>query len=147
MSSSPPPIKPIYIDSSYPPTPTSELSENDDNDLTDPSHLAPPSSASASRERSHVDLITDGPRYLPRPRRALQSFDNLVALANYHERIKALRESRVVGKQLREAKKMVWRDRGEPVHELGTVEECVRHAAKGGLSQSLILPILNFIIY
>jgi hypothetical protein len=131
MSSSPPPIKPIYVDSSYPPTPTSELSEDDD---TSPG----PGPSSASRERSHVDLITDGPRYLPRPRKAMQSFDNLVALANYHERVKALRESGAVGKQLREARKMVWRDRGEPVYELGTVDQCVRHAAKGGLSQFLI---------
>ena len=55
----------------------------------------------------------------PRTRRAIQSFDNLVALANYQERLK-------------EARKMVWRDRGEPVVELYTLQDCIKHAAMGG---------------
>ena len=45
---------------------------------------------------------------------------NLVVLANYQE-------------ALRDARKMVWRDRGEPAAELHTLEECLRHAARGGL--------------
>jgi hypothetical protein len=56
------------------------------------------------------------------PRRAMASFDNLVALANHQER-------------LREARKMVWRDRGEPVVELDTLRACFEHAAVGGLSE------------
>ncbi|KAF8076912.1 hypothetical protein FPV67DRAFT_1618904 [Lyophyllum atratum] len=63
------------------------------------------------------------------PRRAMASFDNLVALANHQER-------------LREARKMVWRDRGEPVAELTTLRECLEHAATGGLrSGALALSI------
>ncbi|RDB20199.1 hypothetical protein Hypma_013067 [Hypsizygus marmoreus] len=62
-------------------------------------------------------------------RRAMASFDNLVALANHQERLK-------------EARKMVWRDRGEPVAELGTLRECFEHAAIGGLrSGTLALSI------
>jgi hypothetical protein len=52
-----------------------------------------------------------------------RSFENLVALANYHE-------------PLREARRMVWRDKGEPVSELNDLWECVEHAAKGGMSTS-----------
>lgn len=54
------------------------------------------------------------------PRRAMASFENLVALANHQERLK-------------EARKMVWRVRGEPVVELPSIEACLRHAATGGL--------------
>lgn len=54
------------------------------------------------------------------PKRAMASFDNLVALANHQER-------------LRGARKMVWRDRGEPVAELNTLRECLEHAAAGGI--------------
>jgi hypothetical protein len=53
------------------------------------------------------------------PRRAMTSFDNLVALANYQERLK-------------DAKKVIWRDRGEPVVELETLRKCLEHAARGG---------------
>ena len=56
------------------------------------------------------------------PRRAMASFENLVALANHQERLK-------------EARKMVWRVRGEPVVELPDIEACLRHAAAGGLSE------------
>ena len=41
-------------------------------------------------------------------------------LANYQE-------------ALRDAKKMVWRDRGEPAVELYTIWECLEHAGRGGL--------------
>ena len=60
-----------------------------------------------------------------KPRRAVVSFDNLVALANHQERLK-------------EARKMVWRDRGEPAVELVDIWECAGHAGRGGLrTQSL----------
>ena len=58
------------------------------------------------------------------PRRAMASFENLVAMANHQER-------------LREARKMVWRDRGQPVVQMETLEECLRHAMAGGFSESL----------
>ncbi|KAF8627859.1 hypothetical protein AX15_004206 [Amanita polypyramis BW_CC] len=59
------------------------------------------------------------------PRRAMASFENLVALANHQER-------------LREARKMVWRDRGEPVAELDDLKACLKHAAKGGLRSATL---------
>ncbi|GJE87260.1 hypothetical protein PsYK624_033430 [Phanerochaete sordida] len=54
------------------------------------------------------------------PKRAMQSFENLVALANYEER-------------LREARKIVWRDRGEKPVELTDLWECMEHAGRGGI--------------
>ncbi|KAI0941124.1 hypothetical protein AcV7_002769 [Taiwanofungus camphoratus] len=55
------------------------------------------------------------------PKRAMASFDNPVALANYGER-------------LREARKIVWRDSGErPVEELQDQWECLEHGSRGGL--------------
>ncbi|EJD53160.1 hypothetical protein AURDEDRAFT_180722 [Auricularia subglabra TFB-10046 SS5] len=53
------------------------------------------------------------------PKRALKSFDNLVSLANDQE---ALRQA---------ARKLVWRDRGEPVTQLNDLHDCLVHAAKG----------------
>ncbi len=55
------------------------------------------------------------------PKRAMTSFENLVALANYEER-------------LREARKIVWRDRGEKPVELADLWECAEHAGRGGMS-------------
>jgi hypothetical protein len=52
-----------------------------------------------------------------------RSFENLVALANYQER-------------LIEARKMVWRDKGEPVAELYNLWDCFEHAVKGGMRTS-----------
>lgn len=58
----------------------------------------------------------------------MPSFENLVALANYEERLK-------------EAKKIVWRDRGELPAEIRDPWECFKHATRGGLSEfSLSLP-------
>ncbi|KAI0355445.1 hypothetical protein OH77DRAFT_1403225 [Trametes cingulata] len=54
------------------------------------------------------------------PRRAMASFENLVVLANYEE-------------HLREARKVVWRDRGEKPVELADLGECFEHACRGGL--------------
>ncbi|KAJ2934270.1 hypothetical protein H1R20_g2831, partial [Candolleomyces eurysporus] len=50
----------------------------------------------------------------------MASFENLVAMANYQE-------------GLREARKIIWRDRGQPVIELDTLRECLEHALRGGL--------------
>lgn len=58
--------------------------------------------------------------FRPLPKRAMASFDNLVALANHQER-------------LREARKMVWRDRGEPAVELDDIWDCLEHAGRGGI--------------
>ena len=55
----------------------------------------------------------------------MASFENLVALANYQE-------------TLRDARKMVWRDRGEPAAELHTLMECLEHAVHGGISELLL---------
>lgn len=61
---------------------------------------------------------------LPPPRRyAIASFDNLVVLANYEE-------------HLREARRMVWRDRGEPAVEVHDLWECLEHSFCGGLRTS-----------
>ncbi|KII94559.1 hypothetical protein PLICRDRAFT_33358 [Plicaturopsis crispa FD-325 SS-3] len=64
---------------------------------------------------------TDSSSYIQfTPKRAMASFDNLVALANHQER-------------LREAKKMVWRNRGEPAVEVADLWECLEHAGRGGM--------------
>ncbi|CAK5264658.1 unnamed protein product [Mycena citricolor] len=55
----------------------------------------------------------------PMPRRAMESFENLVALANYQERLKG-------------ARKVIWRDKGQPVVQLKTLRDCVEHASTGG---------------
>ena len=56
------------------------------------------------------------------PRRAMASFENLVAMANHQERLK-------------EARKMVWRDKGQPVVAVETLEACLEHALTGGLRE------------
>jgi hypothetical protein len=67
---------------------------------------------------------TPRPRHPPRRyTRAIASFDNLVVLANYEE-------------HLREARKMVWRDRGEPAVEVHDLWECLEHGLRGGLRAS-----------
>jgi hypothetical protein len=58
-----------------------------------------------------------------RRRYAIASFDNLVVLANYEE-------------HLREARRMVWRDRGEPAVEVHDLWECLEHGFRGGLRTS-----------
>lgn len=52
----------------------------------------------------------------------MASFENLVALANYEERLK-------------EARKIVWRDRGELPAEVQDFWECLEHGARGGMSE------------
>ena len=62
-------------------------------------------------------------------RYTVSSFDNLVVLANYEER-------------LREARRMVWRDRGEPAVEVHDLWECLEHGTSGGL-RTFSVPILT----
>ncbi|KAJ7485693.1 hypothetical protein FB451DRAFT_1230791 [Mycena latifolia] len=75
--------------------------------------------------------------FTPRRQPMMASFENLVALANYQERLK-------------DARKIVWRDRGQPVVELPTLKDCLEHAATGGFrSASLAFNIrasLNIVL-
>ena len=56
------------------------------------------------------------------PKCPMSSFENLVALANHKERLK-------------EAKKMVWRDKDQPIVEMKTLQDCFTHAILGGFSE------------
>jgi hypothetical protein len=76
-----------------------------------------PFTPSESREDSNGILFT--------PRRVMMSsFENLVALANHQER-------------LRDARRMVWRDKGQPVVELDTLQQCLTHAVSGAFRELL----------
>ncbi|KAJ7640705.1 hypothetical protein DFH06DRAFT_1477655 [Mycena polygramma] len=67
---------------------------------------------------------TPGEPFTPR-HRGMASFENLVALANYQERLKG-------------ARKIVWRDRGQPVVELPTLKDCLEHAGTGGFRSATL---------
>ena len=73
------------------------------------------------------------PSYLTfTPRRStIASFDNLIVLANYEE-------------HLQEARKMIWRDRGEPAVDIHDMRECLVHGARGGIRMFLLLPVGPF---
>ncbi|KAJ6608213.1 hypothetical protein B0H10DRAFT_2068601 [Mycena sp. CBHHK59/15] len=58
-------------------------------------------------------------------RHAMDSFENLVALANYQERLKG-------------ARKILWRDKGQPVVELPTLRDCLGHAWTGGVRSATL---------
>ncbi|EIN11011.1 hypothetical protein PUNSTDRAFT_100954 [Punctularia strigosozonata HHB-11173 SS5] len=73
--------------------------------------LSVPSRPLNERARSYMEFV---------PKRAMTSFDNLVALANHQER-------------LREARKVIWRDRGEPIAHIEDIYESFEHAGRGGL--------------
>jgi hypothetical protein len=81
-----------------------------------PSHARPES-------RRQSSYLTFTPR-----RSAIASFDNLVVLANYEE-------------HLLEARKMVWRDRGEPAVDIHDIYECLVHGARGALRAFSSLPV------
>src|SRR6266850_7598107 len=83
--------------------------------------MTPPHARPESKRES--SYLTFTPR-----RSTIASFDNLVVLANYEE-------------HLREARKMVWRDRGEPAVDIHDVHECLIHGARGGLRTFLFLPV------
>ena len=76
----------------------------------------PQQASSHSRPKS----LSRAPSYLQFAPRAIESFENLVALANHQERLK-------------EARKIIWRDRGEPVAEVEDIWECIEHAGRGGM--------------
>lgn len=61
---------------------------------------------------------------------AMISFENLVVLANYQERMKG-------------ARKILWRDKGQPVVDLPTLRNCLEHAATGGFSAWNIIPCVR----
>ena len=81
-----------------------------------PSHARPES-------RRQSSYLTFTPR-----RSAIASFDNLVVLANYEE-------------HLREARKIIWRDRGEPAVDIHDIYECLVHGARGALRAFSFLPV------
>ncbi|KAG9317934.1 hypothetical protein JVU11DRAFT_2167 [Chiua virens] len=77
-------------------------------------------------DESRLRPLSRVPSYIQfTPRRAVASFENLVALANHQERLK-------------EARKIIWRDRGEPAVELTDIWECVEHAGRGALRAGAI---------
>lgn len=85
--------------------------------MASPEHSSrAPHKAAMSRTPSYIQFA---------PRRAMASFENLVALANHQER-------------LREARRIVWRERGEPAAELEDLWECMEHAGRGGLRAAAI---------
>lgn len=87
-----------------------------------PSHARPES-------RRQSSYLTFTPR-----RSTIASFDNLVVLANYEE-------------HLREARKIIWRDRGEPAVDIHDIYECLVHGARGALRAfPPCLPCRNFIL-
>ncbi|KAF9441977.1 hypothetical protein P691DRAFT_711032 [Macrolepiota fuliginosa MF-IS2] len=84
-----------------------------------PFTTAPPSGTTTPYNHDSSIPPTPGEGIHFTPRRAMASFDNLVALANYQERLK-------------DARRVVWRDKGEPVVDVETLRGCFDHAAKGG---------------
>lgn len=96
-------------------------SENGDGPTLQPNRDGKPRK-SLSRASSYIRFT---------PRRAVASFENLVALANHQERLK-------------EARKIIWRDRGEPASELADIWECIEHAGRGGLRTQLYPPQILF---
>jgi len=84
--------------------------------------MPPPSQSAGEEENTSLRREPERPparRSLPR-RYTLASFDNLVVLANYEE-------------HLREARKMVWRERGQPAVEVHDLWECLEHGFRGGV--------------
>ncbi|CAG7853131.1 SubName: Full=Uncharacterized protein {ECO:0000313/EMBL:CCA72720.1} [Serendipita indica DSM 11827] len=76
-----------------------------------------PSSDRPQRQSSFLNLALTPLR--SQSKQIRQSYENLVALANAQEALKQTRRA-------------VWRDRGEPPVELTSVEECFEHAMRGG---------------
>ncbi|KAL4081300.1 hypothetical protein V8B97DRAFT_1921726 [Scleroderma yunnanense] len=105
--------------------------------------MTEPSNISEAPSHSRPKPLSRTPSYLQfSPRHAIQSFENLVALANHQERLK-------------EARKIIWRDRGEPVAEVEDIWECIEHAGRGGMragalaftlraSVNIVLAMLRF---
>ncbi|PCH40706.1 hypothetical protein WOLCODRAFT_24216 [Wolfiporia cocos MD-104 SS10] len=101
MAESPSPLSPD-VESSPDSSPSRARQERSDTNAT--------AGAELSRTPSYIQFA---------PKRAMASFENLVALANYEER-------------LREARRIVWRDRGEKPAEVRDLWECMGHGGRGG---------------
>lgn len=95
---------------------------------------ASPNSGLSTGQVTPIEFFPSTPRERFIPRRAMTSFENLVALANHQERLK-------------EAKKMVWRDKGQPITEMETLRECFTHAMSGGVSEFYLPFKSSFISY
>lgn len=109
----------------YPPASSSKntyphLSTNTDKNGSTPSNRP-------QRQSSFLNLALTPLRSQSKQFR--QSYENLVALANAQEALKQTRRA-------------VWRDRGEPPVELTSVEECFEHAMRGGARMSFFLSFL-----
>lgn len=107
-SPSPATIQPAFMNGQSQTSSTSPSAEGT-NTFNSPDSSVPPTPG-----EKDADFINFTPK-----RRPLASFENLVALANHQERLK-------------EARKMVWRDKGQPVVELDSLEDCFKHALSGG---------------
>ncbi|KAJ7063088.1 hypothetical protein C8F01DRAFT_1131481 [Mycena amicta] len=83
-----------------------------------------PDSPSPTNTSTPGEPLEFSPRHST-PTTAMASFENLVALANYEER-------------LRQARRILWRDRGQPVVELRTLKDCLEHAASGGFRSATL---------
>ncbi|KAH9056355.1 hypothetical protein EDB87DRAFT_1637449 [Lactarius vividus] len=97
-----------------------------------------PSSSPGAGGQSEPSLLNEPPnepqrRLIPR-RPTVASFDNLVVLANYEER-------------LREARRMVWRDRGEPAVEVHDLWECLEHGTGGGLRRRMRISLVRHALF
>ncbi|KAF7432589.1 hypothetical protein PC9H_004531 [Pleurotus ostreatus] len=88
-----------------------------DSQAPSPPYLDEPANSDSNGSRTPYLSFT--------PKRSIASFENLVALANYQERLK-------------DARKMVWRDRGQPVTDLPDLKACLEHAATGGLRSATL---------
>ncbi|KAJ7229186.1 hypothetical protein GGX14DRAFT_417016 [Mycena pura] len=79
--------------------------------MDDIEHPSPPRGSKSATSTPSRPMLTSSDEIL--------SFENLVALANYQERIK-------------HARKILWRDKGQPVVDLPTLWDCLEHAVAGG---------------
>ena len=95
---------------------------------------ASPNSGLSTGEVTPDESFLSAPREIFIPRRAMASFENLVALANHQERLK-------------EAKKLVWRDKGQPIVEIETLQECFTHAMSGGFSECCTIHFFIYILF
>ncbi|KAJ8095984.1 hypothetical protein PM082_015205 [Marasmius tenuissimus] len=113
-------------------TPYDDFTPPEEGDIPEIPDEPTPSSSSAihfstgTGRRKMASSVPDEPL-----RRAINSFENLVALANSQETLRYVLANRK--ETWKGAKKMVWRDRGEPVVELADGGECLRWAVKGGV--------------
>lgn len=99
---------------------------------------APPALDSTEPSTPSNEREYDGINF--RPKRAMASFENLVAMANYQEgpSVSCIVHENIVLNPigfpaLKEARKIIWRDKGQPVIELDTLKQCSEHALRGAM--------------